>query len=241
MNSLRGCFVTGTDTEIGKTCASAALLQWFAQQGLRSAGLKPVAAGIERGDGEAFNEDVRALRQASSVPLSEAEVGPCQFDEPCAPHIAAQLERRPIEQHLLLEAAQSLSARADVLVIEGVGGFCVPLGAAWDTADLAVAFGLPVVLVIGLRLGCLNHALLTAEAVRARGLRLAGWIGNTLETPMPWLDQNLQTLHHEFTRRHQAPCLGLLPWLEPFDAAVAAKHLDDITLRTALCSGLGDR
>ena len=173
---MANVFVTGTDTEVGKTHVSAALLHWAGQQGWRSAGCKPVAAGL---DDDGHNEDVQRLRAASTLPLATQEVGPLQFQAACAPHIAAALEGRSIALGPLVAQARALAARADVLVVEGVGGFCVPLGPEGDTADLAVALGYPVILVVGLRLGCINHALLTAEAVRARGLRLAGWVANT--------------------------------------------------------------
>jgi dethiobiotin synthetase len=227
---LRGCFVTGTDTEVGKTRISAALLHWCAQQGWRSAGFKPVAAGTSLIDGERVNEDVRALREAGSLALSDAEVGPFQLETACAPHIAAALQHQAIDRAALLRAAQALASRAELLVIEGVGGFCVPLGSDWDTADLACDFQLPVLLVVGLRLGCINHALLTAEAVRARGLRLLGWIGNVVDANMPWVDENIACLRERLWQQHDAPCLGLVPWLaEPTPAKVAA-HLDNAAL-----------
>ena len=230
--SIRGCFVTGTDTEVGKTRISAALLYWLGRQGQRCAGYKPVAAGTEAVDGEEFNEDVRALRDASSVALTDADVGPCQFKAACAPHIAAALEGRSIERAALLTGARALAARADWLIAEGVGGFCVPLGPEFDSADFALDLGLPVVLVVGLRLGCISHALLSAEAIRARGLRLAGWVANTVDTAMLHPGDNLATLRHELDRRHRAPCLGVVPRLaSPAPAAVAA-HLDDAALRT---------
>jgi dethiobiotin synthetase len=229
--TLRGCFVTGTDTEVGKTRVCTALLHWCAQQGLRSAGLKPVAAGTTTIDGVAVNEDVRALRNAASVALSDAEVGPCQLAAPCAPHIAAAREGRVIDRQALGRAAQALAARADVLVVEGVGGFCVPLGADWDSADLAADLGLPVLLVVGLRLGCLNHAILTAEAVAARGLVLAAWVGNQVDPNMPWLGDNLSALQHELGRRHGAPCLGVVPRLDGPSPSGVAAHLDTPALR----------
>jgi dethiobiotin synthetase len=218
-------FVTGTDTEVGKTRCSAALLHWCTQQGWRSAGLKPVAAGL---DADGVNEDVQMLRAAGSLPLTSAEVGPQQFQAACAPHIAAALEGRAIELDVLVQQAQALAARADVLVVEGVGGFCVPLGPDADTADLAVALGYSVILVVGLRLGCISHALLTAEAIRARGLPLAGWIANTVDPQMPHLQANIATLRHEFQRRHQAPCLGVVPRLDGKSSAAA--YLDAAAL-----------
>lgn len=231
--ALRGCFVTGTDTGVGKTRISAGLLHGLAARGWRSAGLKPVAAGTELIDGEWANEDVRALRAAASIPLTDAEVCPFQFDAACAPHIAAALEGRSIEREPILAAAHALAHRADALVVEGVGGFCVPLGPDGDTAELAQALGLPVVLVVGLRLGCLNHALLTAEAVRARGLQLLGWIGNAIDPAMPWRDENVSCLEARLAQLHGAACLGLVPWMPGPDPAAVAAHLDAAALIAA--------
>ena len=225
---MRNIFVTGTDTEVGKTRCSAALLHWCAQQGWCSAGFKPVAAGL---DAHGVNEDVQMLQSASSLPLTSAEVGPQQFRAACAPHIAAALEGQTINMATLVQQAQALAERADVLVVEGVGGFCVPLGPETDTADLAVALGYPVVLVVGLRLGCISHALLTAEAIRARGLPLAGWIANTIDPQMAQLQANIDTLRHEFQRRHRAPCLGVVPRLTDTRPAAAAAHLDSAALQ----------
>jgi dethiobiotin synthetase len=228
----RGCFVTGTDTEVGKTRVSAALLHWLGKRGQRCAGYKPVAAGTDVIDGEDVNEDVRTLRDASSVALADADVGPFQFKAACAPHIAAALEGHTIERAVLLRGALALATRAEHLIVEGVGGFCVPLGLDFDSADFAKGLGLPVVLVVGLRLGCINHALLTAEAIRARGLRLAGWVANTVDPAMLHRDDNLAALRDELRRRHQAPCLGMVPRLASPDPAAVAAHLDDAALRT---------
>jgi len=238
MKKTPGCFVTGTDTEVGKTRVSAALLHLLGSDGSRSAGLKPVAAGLEEIDGRWVNEDVRLLRAAATLPSTDAEVGPCQLRTPCAPHVAAAIDGRPIDRAVLLQAARHLAARCDWLVVEGVGGFRVPLGPDWDSADLArdlcAAHDLPVVLVVGLRLGCLNHALLTAEAVRARGLRLAGWIGTTTDPAMLRPQDSIAALRHWMTHHHGSPCLGVVPWLaDPSPAAVAA-HLDAPAIRLAL-------
>lgn len=236
LTRLQGCFVTGTDTEVGKTRISAALLHWCAKQGWRSAGFKPVAAGTGLIDGQWVNEDVHRLRQASSIPLTDAEVGPLQFDAACAPHIAAELEGRTIECTAIVQSASAMADRADLVVVEGVGGFCVPLSPDTDTSHVACALGLPVILVVGLRLGCLNHALLTAEAIRSRHLRLAGWIGNTIDPHMAQVPANLSTLREELGRRHQVPCLGVVPWVtEPSPATVAA-HLDDAALHAVFAS-----
>lgn len=225
-STLRGCFVTGTDTEVGKTRVSAGLLHALGQAGWRSAGFKPVAAGLSNIAGRRINEDVQLLCQASSIKLRDDEVGPCQLEAACAPHIAAALEGRAINRSQLVSAACALARRADWLVVEGVGGFCVPLGENWDSADLACDLGLPVVLVVGMRLGCLNHALLTAESVRTRGLGLAGWVANCLDAAMAHLDQNVVVLHDRLSERHGAPCLGVIPRLVPPDAAAVAEHLN---------------
>lgn len=237
MNSpLYGCFVTGTDTEVGKTRITTGLLHFFAQNGCLSAGLKPVAAGMEGEPGQRFNEDVRALRQASSMALSDAQVGPLQFEAACAPHIAAALEGRSIERSTIVQAAHALAAHAEVLVVEGVGGFCVPLGSDWDSSDIAAELDLPVILVVGLRLGCINHALLTAQAIQARGLRVAGWVGNHVQQEMPWAADNVQTLRDWLWRQHGAPCLGIVPHLaDPTPVAVAA-HLDAAATQYLLVS-----
>lgn len=231
--AMRGCFVSGTDTEVGKTCISAALLHRVASHGRRAAGFKPVAAGTVVVDGRRVNEDVQALRQAGSMPLSDAEVGPFQFDAACAPHVAAALEGRAIDRVAILTAGRRLLARCDFLVVEGVGGFCVPLGADWDSSHIACGLGLPVILVVGLRLGCLNHALLTVEAILARRLQLAGWVGNTIDQQMPYRAETIQTLEHELGRRRRVPCLGIVPWLDRPDPASVAAHFGDTALQTA--------
>lgn len=227
---MTACFVTGTDTEVGKTAVTAGLAHLGGRAGWRTVAVKPVAAGQEWVDGRWVNDDVRRLRAAASVPLDEAQVGPCQLRTPCAPHIAARLEGVAIDRASLLDAVRSTLALGELGFVEGVGGFRVPLTQGWDTADLATDLGLPVILVVGLRLGCLNHALLTAEAVRARGLRLAGWVANTVDPAMPHLDDNLAALSSGL----EAPCWGCVPRLEaPTPAAVAA-HLRLEALRNAL-------
>ncbi|MCE4557307.1 dethiobiotin synthase [Roseateles cellulosilyticus] len=218
---MRGFFITGTDTEIGKTAVTAGLAQAFALSGRRVAALKPVSAGQEFIDGDWLNDDVERLRAASNLGLTSAEVGALQLRTPCAPHIAARIENEVIARVPLLHALRTVGGRADVALVEGVGGFRVPLTDTWDTADLAVDLGLPVILVVGLRLGCINHALLTAEAIRARGLMLAGWVANTVDERQPHVTDNLQALQSGL----QAPCLGHVPRLAHADHATMARHL----------------
>ncbi|HTD04381.1 dethiobiotin synthase [Undibacterium sp.] len=216
------CFVTGTDTEIGKTLVSSALLHALAQRGLRSAGMKPVAAGASWRDGAWHNEDVDMLAAASSVKLPIALISPYLMREPAAPHIVALHEQVNISAAHILECYGQLAQQAEAVVVEGVGGFCVPLNDELDTADLAQQLALPVILVVGMRLGCLSHALLTVQAIAARGLRLAGWVANTVDADMRYAEENLQAL----SRRIAAPLLGHIPRLPEPTCAAAAPYLN---------------
>ena len=211
-------FLTGTDTEIGKTFTACALLHAARAAGLAAAGLKPVAAGV---DANGRNEDVDQLVAASSVALPPAVVNPYCFRAAVAPHIAAAEEGRAIDFAVIADAVATARRQADFVVVEGVGGFRVPLGVDRDSADLAVALGLPVILVVGLRLGCINHALLTAEAVAARGLKLAGWVANTVDPDMARRDENIAALAGHL----DAPLLGVLPRLPEAGPAAAASGL----------------
>jgi dethiobiotin synthetase len=215
-------FVTGTDTEVGKTLISSALLQVLSHRGLRTAGMKPVAAGAVMRDGAWHNDDVDQLAAASSLALPQALTTPYLLREAAAPHIAAELENIAIDAQHIRSCYDQVAAAADAVVVEGVGGFRVPLSDRFDTADLAQAFGLPVILVIGLRLGCLNHALLTADAIAARGLSLAGWVANGVIPEMPYAEANVAAL----AARLQAPPLGAVPWLAVPSAIAAADYLD---------------
>ncbi len=238
---MNGFFVTGTDTEVGKTRVSAALLHLLAARGLRVAGVKPVAAGMEEQPGGGWaNDDVLALQAASNLGLAAAEVGPCQLRAACAPHIAAAQEGVALDRAACAAHVHAVAQRADAVVVEGAGGFSVPLSAVgsparWGLDDLAADLGLPVVLVVALRLGCLNHALLTAQAVAARGLRLAGWVGNRVSPQtMAFEEQNLATLREWL---QPAPCLGVLPWLaDPAPGRLAAS-LDAAAVAEALHGG----
>jgi dethiobiotin synthetase len=198
-------FIAGTDTEVGKTFVACALLHALRDRGFaRTIGMKPVAAGTDAGG---RNDDVEALLAASSVQAPRELVNPYLFKPAIAPHIAAQHEQRSIEIEPIATAFATLYEMADALLVEGVGGFCVPLGPGIDTADLAQRLGLPVILVVGMRLGCINHALLSAQAIAARGLKLAGWIANRIDPQMACFDENRQALE----QRLAAPLLGVIP------------------------------
>jgi len=217
------CFVTGTDTEIGKTLISAAMLHALVQSGVRACGMKPVAAGATLGaDGDWHNDDCDQLSAASNVSMLASLTTPYLFKEPAAPHIAAALEGVSIEVVPILAAYTELAAASDAVVVEGVGGFRVPLSDDFDTADLAQQLGLPVVLVVGLRLGCISHALLTVEAIVARGLVLIGWVANELQDDMPFAAENIAAL----VQRIPAPLLGHVPRLAEPSAAVAATYIN---------------
>jgi len=189
-----GFFVTGTDTGVGKTLVACALLYAFAARGLAAVGMKPVAAGAEAVDGVLRNEDVEQLRAASNVAAPGDVVNPYSFAPPIAPHIAAAGAGDTIDLEHIARCYARLAALADVVIVEGVGGFCVPLGPVTDIAQLAARLALPVVLVAGMRLGCLNHALLTAEAIAVRGLTLAGWVANHIDPHMAAADENVRAL-----------------------------------------------
>lgn len=212
-------FVTGTDTEVGKTRVAAALLHAYAAQGLRGIGMKPVAAGC---DAEGRNEDVIALRAASSIAVSREAMCPYLFKAAVAPHIAAADIGVSIDLDIIEAHYQALAAQADAVVVEGAGGFIIPLNAEQTSADLAQRLGLPVVLVVGMRLGCLNHALLTQEAIRARGLHLAGWVANRIDPAMSRAEENVQTLRE----RLHAPLLADIPYDPTQNAASIATLLD---------------
>jgi len=227
---MKAFFITGTDTEIGKTAITAGLTHLAATAGLRSLAVKPVAAGQDCINGQWINDDVQRLLAATPLPLNAQQVGPLQLRTACAPHVAAQLEGVTIARPALLHAVQQTLALGELGFVEGVGGFRVPLTPDWDTADLACDLGLPVILVVGLRLGCINHALLTAEAIQSRGLKLAGWVANTVDPNLPHANANLQALANGL----QAPCWGHVPRLAEPSAAAVAACLDGNALREAM-------
>jgi len=205
-STSKGVFITGTDTGVGKTLVACALIRRLADAGVGVVGMKPVAAGIETGAD--CNEDVLALATASNVAAPLRERNPYVFAAPIAPHLAAQRTGIAIEQATIRDAYDALAARAHAVVVEGAGGALVPLGARCDMLDVAVTLQLPVVVVVGMRLGCLNHALLTALAIRLRGLRLAGWVANRIDPAMRECAANIAALES----RLAAPRLASVEW-----------------------------
>ena len=202
-------FVTGTDTEVGKTYVSAMLLKAAVMAGKRAIGYKPVAAGCEWQNGQWQNEDALALQQASNVKLTLKEVNPVALEPAIAPHIAAELAGEPISEGVIKGGFDHLLSRqADVLLMEGAGGWRLPIGNHRFLSDVVKALQLDVIIVVGMRLGCLNHALLTAEAVKADGLNIKGWVANTLTPDMPYFNENLATLE----KLMPAPRLATIPY-----------------------------
>jgi dethiobiotin synthetase len=219
--STRSLFVTGTDTGVGKTYASAVLLHILARRHARVVGMKPVAAGLVLHEGRWVSEDAMALRAASSVAVPDELDNPVQLPDPLSPHLAAERAGRRVTVAELQAAHAALCAHADVVLVEGAGGWRVPLNESEYLSDLARALQAPVVLVVGLRLGCLNHALLTAEAIRADGLPLVGWVANRIDPEMACADENIATLQ----ARLGAPLLGVLPWQAVPDARLGVLAL----------------
>lgn len=208
-------FVIGTDTNAGKTYIASALLRHFAAKGVKAVGMKPVASGCEPGkhgiwQGLLMNDDVVALHEAGNVAAPLELINPYRFAPAIAPHIAAEKIGVKIDLEVITCAYQSLSAMADMVIVEGAGGFFVPINDRQTLADLAVKLNLPIILVVGMRLGCINHALLTIEAIKVRGLELAGWVANQVDPDMSMFEENLASLR----QRIDAPCLSVVGWQE---------------------------
>lgn len=232
---MKRLFVTATDTEVGKTVASCALIHGLTARGRRVAGLKPVASGSERIDGRLRNADALALQRAANIDLSYREVNPYAFEPPIAPHYAARETATAIDIDTIRTLAAAIETKhsPDYLVVEGVGGWQVPLsdGEGGDDSrahrgglmlsDLVAALECRVILVVAIRLGCLNHALLSAERIRADGFELLGWIANRVDPQAARQEEQIQSL----TRRIEAPRLGVLPWQSCPDPVVLAGEL----------------
>lgn len=210
INSPTGFFITGTDTEVGKTLVSGALIVKLREAGVSAIGFKPVVAGTyANSSGQKLNEDLETLKIASGLNSQEQSLCPYILNEAAAPHLVAKKNDVYLDSSIILGDLHSLSQQFEVVVIEGAGGFLVPLNEQEDLGDLAQAIDLPIILVVGMRLGCINHALLTCEAIVSRQLTIAGWVANTLSEEMPLLEENIQTLKD----RIFAPFLGVIPTL----------------------------
>lgn len=217
----QGYFITGTDTECGKTEVTLGLMARLQAKGKRVVGMKPVASGATNSSQGLLNEDARRLQEQSSFDPEYRLLNRYVFEPPIAPHLAARQAGVTIELPLIRDDFMALQRNSDLVVVEGVGGWRVPLNQRQSVADLALALGLPVILVVGLRLGCINHALLSAESIVACGADLCGWVANRVDPDMLWTEENIATLQ----RMMGAPLLGRVPHLQPVTAAAAAACL----------------
>jgi dethiobiotin synthetase len=216
-----GYFITGTDTECGKTEITLGLMHLFKAKGKSVLGMKPVASGAIQTEDGLRNEDALRIQQYASAPIPYDLVNPYAFEPPIAPHLASDMAEQEINFELILECYERLATMSDLVLVEGVGGWRVPLSKDGDVSDMALALNLPVILVVGMKLGCLNHALLSVESIQQKGLSLAGWVANIMGPEMDELDANLETLKHQI----DAPCLGLVPNMRTVDTGAVADCL----------------
>ena len=220
--SLHWFFVSGTDTDVGKTLVASGLLKLANKRGLRTAAIKPVAAGCSLREGVLKNSDALQLQGACSYSLSYQQVNPIALRAPIAPHIAAEEDGIAFSAEELIDHCLTFTnLPVDTVIVEGAGGWRVPIGIEETMSDVAVGLSCQVILVVGMRLGCLNHAVLTREAICRDGLAIAGWVANILEPEMPRLQQNIATLNELF----EEPCLGVVPRLADPTGDSAAVHL----------------
>jgi dethiobiotin synthetase len=219
---MRGYFITGTDTDVGKTWVTAGLLHAFNGEGLRTVAMKPVASGCETIAGQLRNADAMLLMRHMGAQADYRQVNPYTFAPAIAPHIAAAQAGQRIDLENIQQTAERLARCADLLLVEGVGGWQVPLNDTQTVADLATRLRLPVIMVVAIRLGCLNHALLTAQSIKASGLPLAGWVANMAEAADPIAQENIVALQ----QRLDSPMLANIPLLKDFDVKKISEHFD---------------
>jgi len=221
MSEQGGYFITATGTGAGKTVVTLGLIALLRQQGHTVAAMKPVAAGCEMTPVGLRHDDALQLQQAASVQLPYTDVNPYALGPPIAPHIGAEAAGVVIDVDIIVNKFNEINAKTDCVLIEGVGGWLVPLNAQQTLADLASALELPVILVVGLQLGCLNHALLTAASIRARGCQMAGWVANRIPGDMAAVEATIESL----TQRLECPLLGCVPTLAALSAKKVANYL----------------
>ena len=206
----KGFFITGTDTNVGKTLVSASMLRMLTSQGYSAVAIKPVASGCFIKHGKLYSKDALILQKHSSnKTLSYSSINPFAFKEPIAPHIAAKKNGiNLLVSQILSKSQEALTCNADYIIIEGAGGWLTPINDKETIADLAMAYGYPVILVVGMRLGCINHAVLTYESIKKSGLKIAGWVANIIDKNMLYPKENIETIKLKLT----APLLGIIPY-----------------------------
>ncbi len=210
---MAGFFITGTDTGVGKTWATVALMRFFKAQSWSVIGMKPVASGCFRQDGELRNEDALLLMENASFPVNYAKLNIYAFEQAVSPHIAARHSGETVDIGSIVVHCRELESMADVVLVEGIGGWEVPLNESEKVSQLAYALQMPVIMVVGFRLGCLNHAFLTHDAIIRSGVACVGWIANCIEDGFPCLEENLRTLESALS----SPCLGVMPYCARLD------------------------
>jgi len=220
---MSGLFITGTDTEIGKTFVSSLLIKLFVEEGLRVTGMKPVASGAKMMDGILKNEDALSLINAANVTADYNNINPYVFESATSPHLAAEQAGIEIELDTIKKCFDQLDKNSDVVIVEGVGGWYAPLSTHTTVADLAETLQLPIILVVGLRLGCLNHALLTAQAIRQSGLPVAGWIANHIQKDFLSADKNISTLKDYL---NEVPFLGSVSYQSDQKTKQPSHHIN---------------
>ena len=225
---MTGYFITGTDTGVGKTCVSLALMRAFKLQDNKVAGMKPVSAGCIRTDKGLRNDDAIQLQNESSIEIPYSSVNPYAYEPPIAPHIAAQEAGEKIELDTITACYNEIAKQSDIVIVEGAGGWLVPISGTETMADVAVRLQLPVILVVGMQLGCLNHALLSVASIKASELTLAGWIANHASKHMEKSQKNIDSLTH----RISAPLLGVIPHRTNGTAEHTSLHLDILLLKS---------
>jgi len=226
----KGYFITGTDTDVGKTWISLGIVEALKQQGKKVGVMKPVSAGCEKTANGLRNEDALLLQKHSNIEQDYELINPYAFEPAIAPHIAAADTGVRMDIETLYQNLQTIEQQSDCVVVEGAGGWMVPLNDFQTMADLAKRFQMPVILVVGMRLGCLSHALLTVEAIRATGVPLVGWVANQVSAEMNCLDENIKTLQQMI----DAPMLGQVPHLEWLDGSAIAANISLPTERNSL-------
>lgn len=228
---MSGFFVTGTDTEIGKTFVSSLLIQLLVDDGFKVSGMKPIASDAKNIDGYLQNEDALTLMQVANVGADYNVVNPYVFEQAISPHLAAENVGIEIDLDKIKSNFELLEKKSDIVIVEGVGGWYAPLSYNCTVADLADTVQLPIILVVGLRLGCLNHALLTAQAIRQSGLSIAGWVANNVEKDFSTAEKNISTLKHFL---NDIPFLGSIPYQKNLNDQTLQHHLDKQTLINTL-------
>lgn len=217
---MHSFFITGTDTNIGKTAITCSLIAKCIEEGFRAGGMKPVAAGCHIENGYMISDDVKKIIEVSNVDLNIKEINPYSFELPIAPHIS--FKSNEIDIHLIKKYLRSFENKMDYLFIEGVGGYAVPLTETFTTADLVENLDIPVILVVGMKLGCINHALLTVESILNKKQNLCGWVANRIDADMQAYEENFSFLKEKI----KAPCLGEVPYFKDFDPYKASKFIN---------------